>query len=499
MRLTNKITIKGDTLSIFESIQQYNDLKVGDMVTIDDSIPLNAITKAGLQPKTPYEIKFFINQENNSVLAVFDPQLARKTNYMQGVFNIKYLKNTKVTEGSFNPMKGEKRNLHLVPLFSSRDKKGYMLYKSKENPDLIFAEKNGILYDTDEMGNPTTSIRMSLFNVSGLVKEEVSDNSVDRFIRAIELYKEAARNNTHTAELEKVFKGGKLTSAFIVNSIKSSVSESNYNNLVKMFGKSKVDNLVNIILSILETSNAITMENINVNEHQGSLMINGKFVKTYTQNGDKSYNVVYDDGTKDIIMVSHNDWDSINKLHHNSINESKKSKNDPAEKKKAEKTNYGQKDISDVDMVNPYELKKGIRIEMVDIDDYEKAMDKAVKKLKKDPMFYSNLISNNKVESKRSDVPVEIKDKKLNKVSDKLKDKANEMEVSKKDVAKKNANDSLNKKEKASGKPKGVKEMTMTPKKAKGMKSMEVPGKEKKTKLKESFNLWEAFKKNILR
>ena len=183
----------------------------------------------------------------------------------------------------------------------------------------------------------------------------------------------------------------------------------------------------------------------------------------------------------------------------NAVNEAKEKK-DPKDKKKADKTNYGQKDIADVDMVNPYELRKGIRIEMVDTDDYEKAMDKAVKKLKKDPMFYSNMIADAKeTKGKRSDISTEIKDKKLNKVTDKLKDKANEMSVSKKDAAKKNANDSLNKKEKASGKPKGVKEMTMKPKASKGMKSMSVPGKEKKTNLKESFNLWDAFKKNILR
>ena len=194
------------------------------------------------------------------------------------------------------------------------------------------------------------------------------------------------------------------------------------------------------------------------------------------------------------------EWDDSTIEMVKSINEAKKTKTDPKDKKKADKTNYGHKDMSDVDMVNPYELRKGIRIEMVDTDDYEKAMDKAVKKLKKDPMFYSNLIANVKeTKGKRSDVPTEVKDKKLNKVSDKLKDKANEMSVSKKDAAKKNANDSLNKKEKASGKPKGVKEMTMKPKASKGMKSMSVPGKEKKTNLKESFNLWDAFKKNILR
>jgi hypothetical protein len=184
-------------------------------------------------------------------------------------------------------------------------------------------------------------------------------------------------------------------------------------------------------------------------------------------------------------------------MENNAVNEAKEKK-DPADKKKADKTNYGHKDMSDVDMVNPYELKKGIRIEMVDIEDYEKAMDKAVKKLKKDPMFYSNMIADAKeTKGKRSDISTEIKDKKLNKVTDKLKDKANEMSVSKKDATKSSVGDALNKKEKASGKPKGVKEMTMTPKKAKGMKSMNVPGKEKT--IKENFNLWEAFKKNLLR
>ena len=151
-------------------------------------------------------------------------------------------------------------------------------------------------------------------------------------------------------------------------------------------------------------------------------------------------------------------------------------------------------------MVNPYELKKGIRIEMVDTEDYVKAMDKAVKKLKKDPMFYTNLIANSKQvkANKRSDLPKEVKDKKLNKTSDKMKDKANEMEVSKKDATKKNAKDTLNKKEMAKGKPKGVKEMTMKPKSSKGMKAMDTPGKETKAKLKESISIFNSLKKLLL-
>jgi hypothetical protein len=51
-----------------------------------------------------------------------------------------------------------------------------------------------------------------------------------------------------------------------------------------------------------------------------SIDINGKTVRTYTQNGDKSYNVTYDDGTKDKIYVNDEGWDKINTLHMNATN-----------------------------------------------------------------------------------------------------------------------------------------------------------------------------------
>jgi hypothetical protein len=38
-----------------------------------------------------------------------------------------------------------------------------------------------------------------------------------------------------------------------------------------------------------------------------------KKIKTAKQNGDKSYSVEYEDGTKKTISVSHDDWDDINK------------------------------------------------------------------------------------------------------------------------------------------------------------------------------------------
>jgi hypothetical protein len=48
-----------------------------------------------------------------------------------------------------------------------------------------------------------------------------------------------------------------------------------------------------------------------INENNTTLTVNGKIVKTYKQNGDSSYNVEYNDGTKSIIY-SKDGWDEIN-------------------------------------------------------------------------------------------------------------------------------------------------------------------------------------------
>jgi hypothetical protein len=54
--------------------------------------------------------------------------------------------------------------------------------------------------------------------------------------------------------------------------------------------------------------------------NEGYIDINGKIVRTYTQNGDTSYNVTYDDGTKEIIYVNNDGWDEIHTLHKNATN-----------------------------------------------------------------------------------------------------------------------------------------------------------------------------------
>jgi hypothetical protein len=427
MRISNKILIEGDTLSIFEETGTYNGFKIGDFVKIDP----NAAQQSGLDPNKTYQIQDFKTYGKGltaTTNVILDTNLYTRTNFSpnpKGAVAINYVTKS-LEEGSFNPMKSKKLYFHVLE-DGGYGRIGHQGYYNTEEEAKQRADELSDMFPKSEFyveAYPSKREPVTVTMEEGSDKYEMLENM------SIENYKVGDILSFKDGEDWKVVKAGMRASDNRVRPDEITIAP--HNQLAK-------DRNISLPIDI-----------------------NLDYLK-------------------------------------NNLNEAKEKKA-PADKKKADKTNYGNKDMSDVDMVNPYELKKGIRIEMVDTEDYEKAMDKVVKKLKKDPMFYSNLIANAKeTKGKRADVPTEVKDKKLNKVSDKMKDKANEMEVSKKDATKKNANDSLNKKEKMSGKPKGVKEMTMTPKKSKGMKSMDVPGKEKKTNLKESFNLWDSFKKNILR
>jgi hypothetical protein len=81
--------------------------------------------------------------------------------------------------------------------------------------------------------------------------------------------------------------------------------------------------------------------------------INGKVVRTYVQNGDKSYSVEYDDGTKDIIAVSNDAWSEINDLHMNATNS-----NEPIEEKSMDLRSDEEKKLSKLFDKKPEDLKK---------------------------------------------------------------------------------------------------------------------------------------------
>lgn len=138
------------------------------------------------------------------------------------------------------------------------------------------------------------------------------------------------------------------------------------------------------------------------------------------------------------------------------------------------------------DQVNYRQLMKGMEFELskapeITDEALVKAKQKALKNLKKDPNFYRNLLIANvedvdKMDKTLKQTPVK---------KDNTVDKANAMKVIKKDV-KGNVQDSLGKKEKAKKKDgEGIKQMTQTPKKVKGVEAFDTPGKEKVMALKE--------------
>jgi len=138
------------------------------------------------------------------------------------------------------------------------------------------------------------------------------------------------------------------------------------------------------------------------------------------------------------------------------------------------------------DQVNYRQLMKGMEFELskapeITDEALVKAKQKALKNLKKDPNFYRNLLIANvedvdKMDKTLRDTPVK---------GDNMVDKANAMKVIKKDE-KGNVQDTLGKKERAKKKDgEGIKQMTQTPKKVKGVQAFDTPGKEKVMALKE--------------
>jgi hypothetical protein len=133
----------------------------------------------------------------------------------------------------------------------------------------------------------------------------------------------------------------------------------------------------------------------------------------------------------------------------------------------------------DADHANPYQYRLGIQYELECSDDYtdeglEKAKAKTLRNLAKDSNYYTTL------NAKKS--PYTFKETETNKpgmqatADGMLKKGAGKN-------AKANVKDNLGKKEQGTASPKGVKEMTMTPKKAKGIsKVMDMPGKPKVVK-----------------
>jgi hypothetical protein len=134
-----------------------------------------------------------------------------------------------------------------------------------------------------------------------IINSNVNEESLNNILDAIELV------NSNGLDLKIIDNTGHYAGGY------------NHINSVYVNSSIPFSTLIRKFNDILESNN-IYYIHIKEELNEGSIDINGKTVKTYTQNGDKSYNVMYDDGTKDVIMVSNDAWDKINTLHMNATN-----------------------------------------------------------------------------------------------------------------------------------------------------------------------------------
>jgi hypothetical protein len=173
--------------------------------------------------------------------------------------------------------------------------------------------------------------------------------------------------------------------------------------------------------------------------------------------------------------------ETLAKLHKGQMNEAKQ----PSDAKKTKDGKVVKKDVPEtVENVSPYIVNLAIENELgtqytsmanVDLVSYEKAHNKVMKNLAKNPKHYDGLISGNSKKVAKEDAKLKMQPVK----KDTIKDKPNDMKPIKgfKDAK---ANTKASTKENKKGKPKGVKELTYHAKKAKGIKKVMPPtGKEK--------------------
>lgn len=186
------------------------------------------------------------------------------------------------------------------------------------------------------------------------------------------------------------------------------------------------------------------------------------------------------DRPDDLALVNHQDVDKL--LNNTSGVDSilnKTSTNFGLNESKINKDNLSKyPEFANIDTVNPGEYRHGLKCEIENGKNIEAAKKIVLKNLAKDPIFYTNQKAGIKKSKKvRTDIYTLATDKNLVDIKNGMQKASNEK-----------IKDSAYKSKKEGAIPaKKVQEMTTKPKRAKGIKRvMEIPGKEKKIKLKEA-------------
>lgn len=160
------------------------------------------------------------------------------------------------------------------------------------------------------------------------------------------------------------------------------------------------------------------------------------------------------------------------------------------------KSNYDNKDMKNADNINFNEIMKGFYAELKDPKNHDKTSEEikavVVKNLAKDCLYYTK---NGEFGVKGIGYTTEapgLGEPKPAKGPHKSSGYG-DLDIDKKvEKVKANVQDSLGDKEAKTSMPKKVKEMDVTPQNSKGVKKMDMPGKEKKIKLKENKDKWNS-------
>ena len=227
------------------------------------------------------------------------------------------------------------------------------------------------------------------------------------------------------------------------------------------------------------------------------IKIDGKVVADYKQNGDKSYSVEFEDGSKKTIAVSNDNWDVINNIAKDKLDEYEHTYrkidgvcykiDDEGNRTRVadhycrygEGLNEGKGKELHPNQIHPQELRMGIKVELEHTKVLDKAKKIALDHLAENPFYYTALKLSG-IESPSSPkvkAPKEAKKGKADAVE--LVDKINAMKPVK-GFEKAKASSNKAKKETNSG-VKGVSELTHNAQTVRGLQKFAATGGKMKT------------------
>ena len=179
--------------------------------------------------------------------------------------------------------------------------------------------------------------------------------------------------------------------------------------------------------------------------------------------------------------------------------ETKAEEKETSKEVKSKQDAYDATDVKNADNINGNEIWKGYYVEMKDPANADKTGDElkkiVVKNLSKDPLYYTKngefgikgLGYTDEAPGLGKNTQPTSKNASILGRRDEVNSDSNVVKNSLIGLIKKNVKDTLSSSEAKTSMPKKVKEMSVTPQNSKGVKKMDMPGKEKRIKLKEDF------------